>query len=155
MIYVLRGWYAFDWKAFLFDNDFTHNGLTLLTCQLADKFHLVMWSRKCFLLPRKYFISKIFMKKIWCWQVGQCVNKKRNILILDGKRNIYCQNCSSQDLLIIGSLGNQESLNKIDSAFFALCLDDLAEDTDVIKVARNFLYGDGENRLHYISYRIL
>ena len=53
--------------------------------------------------------------------------------------------------MMIGPLGNQETLNKIDTAFFALCLDDLAEDTDVIKVARNFLHGDGENRLDLMT----
>ena len=54
-------------------------------------------------------------------------------------------------MLIIAPLGNQETLNKIDTAFFALCLDDLAEDTDVIKVARNFLHGDGENRFDFMT----
>ena len=47
-------------------------------------------------------------------------------------------------------LGNQDALERIDSAFFALCLDDNA-DSDVIKVARNFLHGNGKNRLELMT----
>ena len=46
-------------------------------------------------------------------------------------------------------IGNSETLNKIHTAWFALCLDDCVA-TDAISLARNLLHGDGKNRSRLI-----
>lgn len=53
------------------------------------------------------------------------------------------------------SIGNQETLRKIDSAIFNLVLDDILIEDDKHRILQNFLHGDGTNRWFDKSFSVI
>ncbi|KAK2706367.1 carnitine O-palmitoyltransferase 2, mitochondrial-like [Artemia franciscana] len=53
------------------------------------------------------------------------------------------------------SLGNEEQIRLIDSAFFNLILDDDKMEDDPVKIVRSFLHGDGDNRWFDKSFSLI
>ena len=58
---------------------------------------------------------------------------------------LILMHCLCMDVYFLQFVGNNDLLDKIDTAYFCLCLDDLVPKSEV-EMARNFLHSDGTNR---------
>lgn len=160
-------WYgAYLFKAFPLDMSQYHNlfNTTRLPKSVKDEIYENTIGRHIIVMRKGHFYSfDVIDKNGYIYQPNVIANCLKSILedtLLSNESPIGILTTSERDFwaktrTYLSQIGNQEILQKIDSAIFVMILDDVCVGTDYNELIRIYLHADGTNRWFDKSFSLI